>query len=266
MQRRQLLRLSGAGVLSAPAILRARRARALGGVPPDDGREAVDVELVLAVDVSRSIDAEEHEAQMRGYAEAFRDPQVVRSIAGGGVGAIACTLFTWSDAAAQENLVPWARIDDAASAERFAAALDAAPRRTGSYTSISGAMEHAMGLYEVGPYEGTRRVLDISGDGMNNAGRRLEPVRARLVEAGIVLNGLAVVDRAPMPGSASALEDYYRDEVIGGPGAFLVVAEGFEAFGRAVRRKIAREVAGLGAAGHLAGDVLPFPRVDRVAA
>lgn len=265
MQRRQFLRLSGAGVLSAPAILHAGRAGAdAGGVPPDidAGREAVDVELILAVDASRSIDAEEHEAQMRGYAEAFRDPQVVRSIAGGGVGAIACTLFTWSDATSQDRLVPWTRIDDTASAGRFAAALDAAPRRTGSYTSISGAMEYAMGLYEEGPYEGTRRVLDISGDGMNNSGRRLEPVRTRLVEEGVILNGLAVIDRAPLPGSASALEDYYREEVIGGPGAFLVVAEGFEAFGRAVRRKIAREVAGRGATGRFAA----LPRVDRVAA
>ena len=265
MQRRQLLRLSGAGVLSAPFVLRQAWGVTVVGVPPGPAAgdpEAVDVELILAVDVSRSIDAEEHEAQMRGYAGAFRDPEVIRSIAGGGIGAIACTLFTWSDADAQENLVPWMKIDGQASAERFAAALDAAPRRTGSYTSISGAMEHAMRLYEEGRYEGTRRVLDISGDGMNNSGRRLEPVRARMMEEGVIMNGLAVLDRVPPPGSASALEEYYRDEVIGGPGAFLVVAEGFEAFGRAVRRKISREVADAGQATRFAA----LPRVDRVAA
>jgi len=260
MQRRQLLRLSGAGVLTTPMIIRHARAASPAGVPPD--REPVDVELILAVDVSRSIDAEEHEAQMRGYANAFRDPEVIRSIVGGGIGAIACTLFTWSDVDAQDNLVPWMRIDGEASAERFAAALDAAPRRTGSYTSISGAMEHALRLYEGGRYEGTRRGLDISGDGMNNAGRRLEPVRAGMLDEGIVMNGLAVLDRSPLPGGTSALEDYYRDEVIGGPGAFLVVAEGFEAFDRAVRRKISREIAGIVQAPRFAG----LSRVDRVAA
>jgi hypothetical protein len=223
----------------------------------------VDVELILAVDVSRSIDAEEHETQMRGYAAAFRDPDVIRSIMGGEIGAIGCSLFTWSDADSQEDLVPWMRIDGEASAERFAAAIDAAPRRTWSYTSISGAMEHALQLYGQKRFEPTRRVLDISGDGMNNSGRRLEGVRASMLEEGIVMNGLAVLDRAPSPGNgAAALEEYYRDEVIGGPGAFLVVAEGFEAFDRAVRRKIAREIAGVDGGTHFAG----LPRVDRVAA
>ncbi|WP_338661450.1 DUF1194 domain-containing protein [Pararoseomonas sp. SCSIO 73927] len=259
MQRRQLLRLSGAGVLCAPAIL--RPARAASPAP-----EPVDVELILAVDVSRSIDAQEHETQMRGYAAAFRDPEVIRSIKGGGIGAISCTLFTWSDSDSQEDLVPWMRISDEGSAERFAAAIDAAPRRTWSYTSISGAMEHAMRLYGQGLYEGTRRVLDISGDGMNNSGRRLDGVRGRMLEEGIVTNGLAVLDRSPSGGSrgpgdgAAALEDYYREEVIGGLGAFLVVAEGFEAFDRAVRRKIAREIAGMEAGTRFAGT----PVVDRV--
>ncbi|WP_159349055.1 DUF1194 domain-containing protein [Roseomonas harenae] len=254
MQRRQLMRLAGAGVLCAPTIIRGARA-----ATPDP----VDVELILAVDVSRSIDAEEHETQMRGYAAAFRDPDVIRSIMGGEIGAIGCSLFTWSDADSQEDLVPWMRIDGEASAERFAAAIDAAPRRTWSYTSISGAMEHALQLYGQNRFEPTRRVLDISGDGMNNSGRRLEGVRTRMLEEGIVMNGLAVLDRAPGPGNgAAALEEYYRDEVIGGPGAFLVVAEGFEAFDRAVRRKIAREIAGIDVGTRFAG----LPQVDRVAA
>lgn len=258
MQRRQLLRLSGAGALCAPAIL-GLSGRARADAPP----EPVDVELILAVDVSRSIDAEENEAQMRGYAAAFRDPEVLRAIQGGGIGCIACTLFTWSDSDSQEDLVPWTRIGDEDSAERFAAAIDAAPRRTWSYTSISGAMEHAMRLYRRSRFEGTRRVLDISGDGMNNSGRRLDGVRAGMLEEGIIMNGLAVLDRAPGASmNGAALEDYYRDEVIGGPGSFLVVAEGFDAFERAVRRKIAREVASAGGGPRHAG----LPRVDRVAA
>jgi hypothetical protein len=253
MRRRQLLRLAGAGVLAAPTILWAAPA-------PDP----VDVELILAVDASRSIDAEEHEMQMRGYAAAFRDSTVIQAISRGEIGAIACRIFTWSDSDSQEDLVPWMRIDGAETASRFADALDAAPRRTWSYTSISGAMEYALGLYGQG-FEGTRRVLDISGDGMNNSGRRVEGVRQRMIEAGVIMNGLAVVDRAPGPGNAdTTLENYYREEVIGGPGSFLVVAEGFESFEQAVRRKIAREIASLP---QLEGSrFAALPQVERIRA
>ncbi|WP_426956059.1 DUF1194 domain-containing protein [Muricoccus radiodurans] len=248
MRRRELLRLAGAGVLCTPNILRA------------EAPEPVDVELVLAVDVSRSIDAEEHEMQMRGYAAAFRDPALIRAISGGEVGAVACTLFTWSDADDQREIVPWTRIDGPAAASRFAEAIDAAPRLPGNYTSISGAMLHALELYGT-RFEGTRRVLDISGDGPNNAGWRVESVRDRLLEAGVVMNGLAVLDRAPISPVSIPLEEYYRDEVIAGPGAFLVVAEGFDAFEGAVRRKIVREVASLDMPQFAAG-----PRVERVTA
>lgn len=221
-------------LLAAPALHRARAAEP----------EPVDVELVLAVDVSRSVDQEEQELQFRGYAAAFRDPKLIEGIAGGPIGQIAVTLFTWSDWHIQEHLVPWTRIDGPAAAERVAAAIDAAPRRTWLYTSISGAIDFAAGLFGRG-YEGTRRVVDISGDGVNNSGRSLGEARAAALEKGIVLNGLAVMDRTPGPWTAGLppLDDYYRTEVIGGPGAFLMVAEGFEAFDQAVKRKIIREIA-----------------------
>jgi hypothetical protein len=232
--------LTAAAALAAPSLL-------LGGRPARAEAEPVDVELVLAVDVNRSVDPEEQELQFRGYANAFRDPRLIEGIAGGPLGAIGVTLFTWSDWNIQELIVPWTRIAGGDGAEAFAAAVDRAPRRTYLYTSISGAMDHAGRLIAASPFEGTRRVVDISGDGVNNSGRPLAEARAALLGRGVVLNGLAVLDRAPQPSMALAglppLDEYYRDEVIGGPGSFLVVAEGFEAFEAAVRRKIIREIA-----------------------
>jgi hypothetical protein len=222
-------------LLAAPFLLSGRAARA---------QEPVDIELVLAVDVSRSVDEVEQELQFRGYAAAFRDPKLIEGIAGGPLGQIAVTLFTWSDWHIQEMLVPWTRIDSRAGAHGFADLLDAAPRRTWLYTSISGAMDYAAGLFGQG-YEGTRKVVDISGDGVSNSGRPVAEARADALAKGIVVNGLAVIDRSPQPWAAGLppLDDYYRDEVIGGPGAFLMVAEGFDAFESAVKRKIIREIA-----------------------
>lgn len=237
MRRRELLRYASASILAAPALLSGRHARA---------NEPVDVELVLAVDVSRSVDPEEQELQFSGYAAAFRDPRLVDGIRNGALGAIAVSFFTWSDWNVQELLVPWTRINGAASASRFSEALDAAPRRTHLYTSISGAIDFAASMFGQG-YEGTRQVVDISGDGVNNSGRPLNQARSEAISRGIVLNGLAVLDRTPAPAQFAALQQpldgYYRDEVIGGPGAFLMVAEGFQAFEGAVRRKIIREIA-----------------------
>ncbi|MGG5824065.1 DUF1194 domain-containing protein [Falsiroseomonas sp. HW251] len=229
-------------LLAAPALLSARAAEA----------EPVDVELVLAVDVSRSVDQEEQELQFRGYAAAFRDPKLIEGIAGGPIGQIGVTLFTWSDWHIQEHLVPWMKIDGPAAAERVAQAIDAAPRRTWLYTSISGAMDFGSRLYGRA-FEGTRKVMDISGDGVNNSGRPLSEARRDALEKGIVVNGLAVLDRTPQPWSAGLppLDAYYRDEVIGGPGSFLMVAEGFEAFEQAVKRKIIREIASAPAPGPL---------------
>ena len=232
LRRRHLL----TAALAAPALLRASPGRAM---------EPVDVELVLAVDVSRSVDAEEMEMQFRGYAAAFRDPRMVEALSRGPVGQVAVTLFTWSDWNIQEHLIPWMKLDGPQSCERFARAVDAAPRRTHLYTSISGAIDFASRLFGQG-YEGTRRVVDISGDGINNSGREVDLARREALDQGIILNGLAVLDRTPPPpglGAQQPLDEYYRERVIGGPGAFLMVAEGFEAFEQAVRRKIIREIA-----------------------
>lgn len=241
-------RLILGGALAAPAILSgARAARA---------NEPVDVELVLAVDVSRSVDALEQELQFSGYASAFRDPRLIEGIVGGPLGAIAVTFFTWSDWHIQEHLVPWMLIDGPESAHRFADAIDAAPRRTWLYTSISGAMDFAVRQFGKG-FEGTRKVVDISGDGVNNSGRPIAEARADALAQGVVVNGLAVLDRTPPAFNLGLppLDEYYRTEVIGGPGSFLVVAEGFSAFEGAVRRKIIREIAAAPP---------PGPQVERV--
>ena len=224
--------------LAAPTLLRSRAARA---------NTPVDVELVLAVDVSRSVDPEEQELQFTGYADAFRDPRLIEGIMGGPIGAIAVQMFTWSDWNIQKIIVPWTKLDSPSSAHRLAQAIDDTPRQTWLYTSISGAMDFARQQFGQG-FEGSRRVVDISGDGVNNSGRPVAEAREAALAEGIVLNGLAVLDRAPLSPAALTtglppLDDYYRDEVIGGPGAFLVVAEGFAAFEAAVRRKIIREIA-----------------------
>ncbi|MCX7373673.1 MAG: DUF1194 domain-containing protein [Alphaproteobacteria bacterium] len=235
--RRRLFLASAAG-LAAPFN---------SGRAASSSLDPVDVELVLAVDVSRSVDAEEMELQFRGYANAFRDPRLAESFAGGPIGAVGVTLFTWSDWNIQEHLVPWTRMASLAECQQFAAMIDKAPRRTHLYTSISGAIDFAGRLFGQ-TFEGTRRVVDISGDGINNSGRDLALARQAAVEQGIILNGLAVLDRTPPPGglmSQQPLDEYYRERVIGGPGAFVMAADGFEAFEPAVRRKIIREVAGL---------------------
>jgi hypothetical protein len=223
--------------LAAPALISARSARA---------SDEVDVELVLAIDVSRSVDEQEMEMQMQGYASAFRDPRLAEGIAGGPLGAIAVTMFAWSDWNIQNVLVPWMRLDGAASCARFAAAVDGASRETYLYTSISGAIDFAARQFGT-RFAGTRQVVDISGDGVNNSGRALSLAREDALARGIVLNGLAVLDRTPQPGALLAgippVDEYYRDQVIGGPGAFLMVAEGYESFAGAVRRKIIREIA-----------------------
>lgn len=238
-------------LLATPALLVARPARAT---------EEVDVELILAVDVSRSVDAEEMEMQMRGYAAAFRDPRLAQGIAGGPLGAIAVTLFVWSDWNIQHTLVPWMKLDGPESCARFAAAVDGASRETYLYTSISGAIDYAMRQFGT-RYDGLRRVVDISGDGVNNSGRPLAEARADALARGVTLNGLAVLDRTPQPSALLAglppVDEYFRDQVIGGPGAFLMVAEGYEAFAGAVRRKIIREIAALPA---------PGPHVERASA
>ncbi len=199
----------------------------------------VDLQLVLAVDASGSVSQDRFELQMRGYAAAFRDPAVLNAIRANAAGAIAVTMFQWTGPALQVHAVPWTLIRDAASANAFAAAIEAAPRQLfGGGTSISGAIDYAMTLLPQSRFRPIKRVIDISGDGANNRGRPAHEARDEAVKAGVIINGLPIIVFDP------TLDRYYFENVIGGPGSFVIAAERYETFAAAVRRKLIQEIAG----------------------
>jgi len=201
----------------------------------------VDLALVLAVDASGSVDRHRFELQKQGYVAAFRNPRVLNAIRSGLTQSVAVTMFQWTGPRLQIHVVPWTVIKDEASAEAFAAAIEAAPRQLfGGGTSISGAIDYGRILLAQTPVEPTRRVIDVSGDGSNNAGRSVTTARDEAARAGIGVNGLPIL--AVEPG----LDLYYRDYVIGGPGAFMVPAESYETFADAVLKKLITEIAARG--------------------
>ena len=211
------------------------------------GAEPVDLELVLAIDVSGSIDAHEAGLQRNGYIAAITDDRVIAAIASGRLGRIALAYFEWGGSTQQNTLVPWHIIDDKPSAVAFATALKAAPRRlVADRTSISGAIIFALPMFTTNGIESPRQVIDISGDGPNNSGERVDAARDLAVNAGVTINGLPVVNDRPnrfgLPGIPE-LDRYYAGCVIGGPGAFLIVANTFQDFAAAILRKFIIEIA-----------------------
>ena len=207
----------------------------------------VDLELVLAVDVSGSMDAQERALQRRGYAEAFRHPEVLTALRAGPYGRIAVAYVEWAGPHAQSTIVPWVLIEDAASAGRLASAIAAAPAPRMRGTSISGALAFAAPLFEANGYAGLRRAIDVSGDGANNSGAPLVPVRDAVVAAGIVINGLPVLIAPSLDRAVGGpdLAAYYRDCVIGGPGAFVIAVDEPGQLLETIRRKLVLEIAGL---------------------
>lgn len=233
MRRRTLLTAAGAAALAqAPGPARAD--------------EPVDVALVLAVDVSRSIDEDEARLQREGYRAAVADPRVVEAVRGGMLGGIAIAYVEWAGIEYQRLVVPWTRIGSQREADTWAEALAQAPRASLSWTSISGGVEFSRQAMAQCPFESTRRVIDVSGDGVNNSGPPAEQARDRAVAEGITINGLPILNDRPTFGRPPPvpLDQYFRESVIGGAGAFVIAAEDFEAFGQAVRRKLIREIAG----------------------
>lgn len=209
----------------------------------------VGVELVLAVDVSRSIDQDEQLIQRRGYAEAFRSAEVQEAILNGGWGRVAITYVEWGGVGTQSVLIPWTLIDSAEAAEGFAAGIEAAPRAAVSRTSISAAIDFSAALFDGNGFRGMRRVIDISGDGPNNNGRAVLDAREAAVASGIIINGLPLMTHDPTEpyggwGSIVDLDRYYADCVIGGPGSFVIPVTGWDQFAGAVRRKLVLELAG----------------------
>jgi hypothetical protein len=199
----------------------------------------VDLELVLAVDCSGSIDNDEFTLQIRGYAEALTHPSVLRAIQSGVHRAIAVTYVQWSGPNIQNQAVGWTLIRDAASAQAFAGAMTAARRQIyGGGTSVGGAIDFSRTLFGRG-FEGTRRTIDVSGDGTNNRGREPAEARDDAVREGLIINGLAILT------DFIYLDHYFRENVIGGPGAFVIPAEDFSSFAAAILNKLIREIAEL---------------------
>jgi hypothetical protein len=210
--------------------------------------EAVDLELVIATDVSRSVNAEEALLQREGVAQAFRSADVIRAIERGGIGKIAVAYVDWSTEYINRVVVDWQVIGDSETATFFAHSLLQAPPTWGQRTSISSVILLGSKLIEENEIEGTRRVIDISGDGPNNFGLSLAPVRDETIAKGIVVNGLPIiVEGAEFAGRGffPDVDKYYQRCVIGGTGAFLVVARGFDDFAAAIRRKLVLEISSL---------------------
>jgi hypothetical protein len=210
--------------------------------------EAVDLELVLAIDVSGSIDQEEAALQREGYLAALTHPQVIAAIKSGYHGRIAVSYFEWAGEHYQRLVADWAVVSDEASAKTLAETIAQQPVTTELWTSITGAIHYAMARFAASPYVAKRRVLDISGDGPNNRGGSVLQARDEAVLAGVTINGLPIINERPsrwgLPPSPN-LDLYYQDCVIGGRGAFIIVADSFKEFALAIRKKLILEIADL---------------------
>ncbi|HEX5231671.1 MAG TPA: DUF1194 domain-containing protein [Bradyrhizobium sp.] len=207
---------------------------------------AVNVELVIAVDVSYSMDMDELAIQREGYARAIVSKDFLQALRASPGGKVAVTYFEWSMSGDERIIIPWRVIEGPESADAVAAEIMKTPVRRGSSTSISGAIDFAAKLFEQNPYRGLRRVVDISGDGPNNDGVPVTGARDAALAKGIVINGLPIMVKAPTsPVDIENLDVYYEDCVIGGPGSFIMTIKDREKFQEAIRTKLVLEVAGL---------------------
>jgi hypothetical protein len=201
--------------------------------------QPVDLALVMAVDVSESVDADEYILQHEGIARAFESPLLAAALAAGRNGAIEVAVLEWSDRDKQVVTVDWSRVGDAASAADFARKVRASQRSSNGLTAIGDALLASRRLLDAAPDPADRRMVDLSGDGIANIGPPVREVRDELVAAGITINGLAILASEPW------LESYYDEYVIGGPGAFLLRAEAFASFATAMQNKLLSEISGL---------------------
>jgi hypothetical protein len=211
--------------------------------------EQVDLLLALAMDVSRSMEQPKFLLQREGYAAAITNPQVLDAIKSGAHQKIAICFIDWSGAGEQKQVIDWSIIDGADSARRFGDLIYEAPRSFNDRTSIGGGISFAAAQIAWAPFEAERHAIDVSGDGTNNAGRDVQTARDQAVARGIVVNGIAILtelqySRIPEhTNPPGGLEKYYRDNVIGGPGSFVMVAEDFSSFGRSMVKKLIAEIA-----------------------
>lgn len=220
---------------------------AISSASAKNGTRPVDVELVLAVDVSFSMDPEEQELQREGYFEALRSPQLLEAVRRGIHGRIAVAYVEWAGSPSQEIVADWTVIENREDAERFIATIRAKPPKRLSRTSISGAIDFAAAMILNNDFQGLRQVIDVSGDGTNNQGRIVTAARDDAVANGIVINGLPIVlNKNPASyRDIDELDVYYTDCVIGGPGAFMVPIRERAQFAEATRTKLILEISGL---------------------
>jgi hypothetical protein len=239
-----LVALAAAAMVAAvTAVCVSQPARA------DEGE--VDLLLVLAADVSRSVDDAKFKLQREGYAAAIVDPRVVRAMTGGPNGRIALVFVEWASEWEQKVVIDWTVITGARDAEAVSSRVREAERPYRGRTSISTAIDFSMGLLARSPFQADRRVIDISGDGTNNSGRDVISARDEAIAQGVTINGLVILSEVPLATNPShthppgGLTAYYENNVIGGPGAFVVEAESFEAFGQSIISKLVKEIAEL---------------------
>jgi hypothetical protein len=213
--------------------------------------EEVDLALVLVSDVSRSIDDLEFDLEKQGYARAFTDPRVIEAIGAGPAGQIAIMYMEFASAAEVRTVVDWTLLSDASSAANFAGAVLAEPRSFAGRTAISAGIDHAVQALSENGFDALRRVIDVCGDGTNNAGRDVTAARDDALALGIAINGLTIINDHPVSWTFAhvqppgGLTKWYRENVIGGPGSFVLEVHDFATFGDAMVRKLVSEIAGL---------------------
>ena len=221
----------------------------LAAAPAAHAAENVDLTLVLVTDVSRSIDDAEFKLEKEGYAAAFTSQQVIDAIRGGSIGAIAVAYVEFASSFEVRTVLDWGVIRDQASAQAFADKLVAAPRSFWGRTAISAGVDRAVQLLAESGFEAPRRVIDVCGDGTNNAGRDVSEARDDALKAGITINGLAIINDHPVSWTYAhvqppgGLQTYYRENVTGGPGSFVLEVHDFHTFGEAMTRKLVTEIA-----------------------
>jgi hypothetical protein len=239
--RKRIMALCAALVVSAGVASISHPARA------DD--EQADLLLVLAADVSRSVDERKFKLQRDGYAAAIVDPRVVRAMTTGATGRIALSFMEWASDGEQIVIIDWTAIAGEGDAQAVSRRIREAPRAFMGRTSISAAIDYSMSMLARSPFVAPRRVIDVSGDGTNNSGRPVTAARDAAVAQGITINGLVILSDVPLPTNPlhthppGGLTAYYESNVIGGPGAFVVEAESFEAFGQLLVSKLVKEIA-----------------------
>lgn len=222
---------------------------ALSTAPAARAADKVDLLLVLAADVSRSVDATKFQLQRDGYAAAVANPQVIEAIRSGRNGKIAVAFVEWSGFGNQKVVIDWMAIDGPKAAQEFGTRLLESPRSFADRTSISGGIDFALAQFARAPFASERRTIDVSGDGTNNAGRDVGQARDEALALGITINGLVILSETPLPWNPEhtnppgGLANYYRNNVTGGPGSFVLEAKNFNSFGQAIIKKLVAEIA-----------------------